>query len=423
MKGDEIRGSDTRDVVLQQPALTLRRSPVVRHVGWRVRAETYDSDMREGGVVRVARLPATTDRNPYQRLLYSHLAALDVELVGHGALTPDWLAAHRDDVDVLHVHWRLDRLVDDDEPLGPPRVWTPEAATLAADRLGRQLTHASDLGYTIAWTVHEIAQLGGSEPTLEHLAAVELGRHSHIVLTHNQAATARVVDLELATADRVRTIPLGHYGDAHGPSSNLSRLDLGISDDATVFLAFGHQRPDKALDVLVDAFARLDRRDVVLVIVGERVLEVGIDHAEWPIACTDPDDERIIRWGHIPDDQVAALHRLADATVLAREYEWTPSSLVLSLSHGCPAIAADLASVSEHGGPGVFPFHPGDAADLAATMARVADDPTERRIRGAAGSAFVRSVTWDDTARATADAFADGVAAAASGRGDRTDPG
>jgi glycosyltransferase involved in cell wall biosynthesis len=353
--------------------------------------------MRDGGVVRAARLPVTSDRNPYQRLLYSHLADHGVELVGHGWLTPEWLASHRGEVDLLHVHWRLDRLVDDDEPLGPPRAWTPETAAEAAARLGRQLVHARDLGYTIAWTVHEIAQLGGSEPTLEHLAAVELGQHSHVVLTHNQVATARIVDLGLAPADRVRTVPLGHYGDAHGAPAALSRRDLGIPDDATVFLAFGHQRHDKALDLLRDAFERLDRGDVVLVIAGD---------SEQPDSRIDTDDPRIVVRGHVPDEHVAALHQLADATVLARGYEWTPSSLVLSLSHGCPAVAADLASVSEHGGPGVFPFHPGDAADLAATMARVADDPSERRIRGAAGQAFVRATTWDHTAVATADAFA-----------------
>lgn len=349
----------------------------------------------------MARLPVTSDRNPYQRLLYEHLGAHGVELVGHGWLTPEWLASHRDEVDLLHVHWRLDRLVDDDEPLGPPRAWTPATAAEATARLGIQLDHARDLGFAIAWTVHEIAQLGGSEPTLEHLAAVELGRQADVVLTHNQVATARVVDLGLAPATKVRTIPLGHYGDAHGAPADLTRRDLGIDDGATVLLAFGHQRQDKALDVLHAAFAQLDRDDVVLVVAGDRELP---DHP------APANDARVIERGHVPDEHVAALHHLADATVLARGYEWTPSSLVLSLSHGCPAIAADLASVSEHGGPGVFTFRPGDAADLAATLARVADDPAERRIRGAAGQAFVRATTWDDTARATAHAFGDALA-------------
>ena len=366
--------------------------------------------MREGGAgerVRVARLPVTTDRNPYQRLLYSHLADHGVELAGHGALTPDWLAAHQGDVDLLHVHWRLDRLVDDGEPLGPPRDWAPDSAAEAVARLGGQLAHARELGFAIVWTVHEIGRLGGSEPTIEHLAAIELGRQADIVLTHNQVATACIIDLELAPSDRLRTVPLGHYGDAHGPQTDLTRADLGIAEDATVFLAFGHQRHDKALGVLHSAFGRLDREDVVLVIAGDSELS---DRE------TFGDDARVVRQGHVPDEHIAALHHLADATVLARGYEWTPSSLVLSLSHGCPAIAADIASVSEHGGPGVFTFHPGDAADLAATMARVAHDPAERRIRAAAGQAFVCASTWDDTARATAEAFTEALEHARSTR-------
>jgi glycosyltransferase involved in cell wall biosynthesis len=362
--------------------------------------------MRVGGGVRVARLPATTDRNPYQRLLYGHLAEHGVELVGDGSLAPDWLAAHRGDVDLLHVHWRLDRLVDDDDPLGPPRGWSADAAAEAAGRLGQQLAHARDLGFAIAWTVHEIGRLGGTEPTLHHLAAVELGRHSHIVMTHDLVSSARVLDLDLAPAARVRTIPLGHYGDAHGAGEALRRDELGIDEATTVFLAFGHQRADKDLDVLLDAFGRLDRRDVLLLVAGDVAEAADTARALGP----DADDDRIVRWGHVPDAQVAALHRLADAAVIPRGHEWTPSSLVLSLSHACPVVAADIASVNEHGGPGVFAFHPGDAGDLAATMARVADDPTERRIRGAAGAAFVRSTTWEDTARATADAFAVGLA-------------
>jgi len=361
----------------------------------------------------VARLPVTTDRNPYQRLLYQHLQAEGIDLVGDGRLDPSWLEAHRATVDVLHVHWRLDRLVDDEAPFGPARTWTADRAAEAAHRLGGQLAHARAQGFVLAWTVHEIAQLGGSEPTLEHLAAVELGRHANVVLTHNRVATATVTELGLADPALVRTVPLGHYADAHPANESLTRADLGIDADAVVFLAFGHQRSDKALDLLLAAHASLDRPDVVLIVAG---------HTD-PITTTDPTATaagpgRVITLGAVADDEVVALHRLADAAVVARGYEWTPSSLILSLSLGRAVVAADLASVSEHGGPGVFPFHPGDVDDLAATLARVADDPTERRIRGQAGMAFVRALTWEDTARATADAFRGAVAkhGAADGR-------
>lgn len=343
--------------------------------------------------VRVARLPPTTDTNPYQRLLYDHLRAEGVELVGDGHLDTAWLDANRDRVDVLHLHWRLARLLGLDDGNSPAPAAGHEDAPAAAARLDRQLTEARDRGYAIAWTVHEIGQLGGQEPTLEHLAAVVLGRHADVVMAHDEVAAAHVRALELCPPDRLAVVPLGHYRDAHLPDGPLHRADLGIAADAVVLLAFGQRRWDKAFDVLLDAFAQVSTPGVVLVLAGR-----DGDHD----TSADP---RIIDLGHVPDHHVAALHHLADATVSARSEEWTPSSLVLSLSHGCPVVAADLASVTEHGGPGVFTFHPGDAADLAATMCRVALDPEERRIRGAAGQAFVLANTWPQTAAATAAAL------------------
>ena len=41
-----------------------------------------------GGELGVARLPGTTDRNPYQRMLYEHLRAEGVQLVGEGTPAP-----------------------------------------------------------------------------------------------------------------------------------------------------------------------------------------------------------------------------------------------------------------------------------------------------------------------------------------------
>lgn len=351
--------------------------------------------------MRVARFPVTRDRNPYQRLLYEHLEAEGVRLVGDGALDPRWLEGHAGEVDLLHVHWRPDRLLDDVDPFGPPSPVAGDAVRPSAARLAEHLELARSLGFVLAWTVHEIAQLGGDAPTLEHLAAVELGSRADVVLTHNEVATATVVELGLAPADRVRTIPLGHYGDAHPDTGTVTRAELGIDDGATVFLAFGHQRADKSLDLLLEAQAQVDRDDLVVVVAGHTDPWLDLEHH--PAAKADP--AHVIVLGSIPDDQVVALHRLADATVLPRGYEWTPSSLVLSLSHGCSVVAANLASVSEHGGPGVFTFRPGDVDDLAATLERVADDPIERQIRGQAGRAFVRSTTWSETAAATAAAF------------------
>jgi putative Holliday junction resolvase len=98
--------------------------------------------------LRVARLPWTTDINPYQGALYGELATLDVMCVATGNLTTDWLVTSRPRIDVLHIHWHLERLADDAPLDSPPAAW-----------VCGQLELARALGYAIAWTVHESGRL------------------------------------------------------------------------------------------------------------------------------------------------------------------------------------------------------------------------------------------------------------------------
>jgi glycosyltransferase involved in cell wall biosynthesis len=349
------------------------------------------------GRVRLARLPATTDRNPYQRLLYGHLRRYAIDLVGDATLTAEWLRANRSGVDVLHVHWRLDRVAA--RATGPASrvAWAPERAKETAAQVGADLDLAVDLGYRIVWTVHD-ADVLGHEPTIDALVGVELGRVAHVVTAHNQVAIDHVVGLGIVEAARTVLVPFPHYGDAHPDGRRPTRSDLGIAGDATVVLAFGDQRGDKDLHLLLDAFDLIGRDDLVMVIAGPHPDEPELARLNERVE----GDPRIRLLGEIPDAEVVALHRACDLTVLPRGTEKTPSSLVLSLSLGVPAVAADLPGIHEHAGEGFVPFRPGDASSLAAAIDRVAADPDQARRVAAAGRAHVRRVSWDDTARATA---------------------
>ena len=81
--------------------------------------------------LRVARLPWTTDLNPYQRALYSSLERYGVDLIGTGELSSAWLERNRATVDVLHVHWKLHRLADR-APMGADRAaWVCDQLDIA----------------------------------------------------------------------------------------------------------------------------------------------------------------------------------------------------------------------------------------------------------------------------------------------------
>jgi glycosyltransferase involved in cell wall biosynthesis len=108
----------------------------------------------------------------------------------------------------------------------------------------------------------------------------------------------------------------------------------------------------------------------------------------------------------VTDAELADLLAAADASVLARSVDWTPSSLVLSLSSGTPVVAADLASNREHLGGDAFWFAPHDPAALAAALeAVVGATAAELAARGERGRAHVAGRPWHESARRTAEAF------------------
>jgi len=350
--------------------------------------------------LRVARLPWTTDINPYQGALYGELATLDVMCVATGNLTTDWLMTNRPRIDVLHIHWHLERLADDAPSGEEPASW-----------VCGQLELARDLGYTIAWTVHEPGRLLLGRDALEDAAVEALVRLADIVVTHDEP-TARSIE-ELGTARRRRPIdlivaPPGSYESFAAATADpeSARHRLGVHAGDRVVLSLGAQRWDKDLPLLLTAFDDLDRDDTVLACVGA----VRDDITRTALADVDPHRVRVLdEW--LTDEFVAACFALADVAVLARSRDWTSSSLLLATAHATPIVAADLptnrALVGDHGARW---FTPGDSASLTLAIGNALDDPDGGRERVLAAQRHASRTTWSDSALVTATAFRSAVA-------------
>jgi len=353
--------------------------------------------------LRVARLPRSTALNPYQSMLYRHLRHEGVELTGEADLELGWLVRNRGRVDLLHFHWRFDRLVHRRTRTDPWNEPTGDGAhrqLVDALRVTRGLTLAKALGYRIAWTVHDVARIGPDGCLFERLVARALARSADVLLAHGVAAAALVERTLRPTAPIVVT-PLAHYADSYPESDRPIdvRAMLGVGPATTLFLAFGSIRPNKDFPLLFDAFHGLDG-DVALAVMGplrDQATRLVIERAAAA-------DRRIRMWlDTVPDDMVRPLFRAADALVLARSAEWTSSSLVLALSLGVPVVAADLATTRETIGPGGWLFTPGSAVSLRATLATAARERDSER--GEAGRRWVLAHTWEENARLTARAL------------------
>lgn len=352
--------------------------------------------------LRVARLPWTTDINPYQGALYGELATLDVMCVATGNLTTDWLVTNRPQIDVLHIHWHLERLADDAPSGAEPASW-----------VCGQLERARDLGYTIAWTVHESGRLLLGRDGYEDAVVEALLRLSDVVVTHDEPTARFVAELGQARRHRpfdVVVAPPGSYESfAAAPAATADPVDavrrLGIGVGDRVVLSLGAQRWDKDLALLLAAFDDLARDDTLLAIVGP----IRDDVARSELDGVDPRRVRVLdEWAS--DAFVAACFALSDVAVLARSRDWTSSSLLLATAHATPIVAADLpTSRALVGDDGARWFSPGDSASLTLAIGDALDDPDGGRARVLAAQQHARRSTWRDAARVTAAAFRSAV--------------
>jgi glycosyltransferase involved in cell wall biosynthesis len=139
-------------------------------------------------------------------------------------------------------------------------------------------------------------------------------------------------------------------------------------------LAVGRLTPQKGMDVLVDAFARVaaEIEDVELWIAGS-----GPDEASLRRLALDLGVAGRVRFlGHVKNVHELMFH--ARVFVLASRYEGFPNVLLEALAAGAASIATDCPTgpreILDDGKAGLL-VRPGDAADLAHAVRRLLGDP------------------------------------------------
>ncbi|RMD88857.1 MAG: glycosyltransferase WbuB [Alphaproteobacteria bacterium] len=200
--------------------------------------------------------------------------------------------------------------------------------------------------------------------------------------------------------ERIHVIPngvrLAAFDDLDG-SAIRDRYDLG---DKLVFGFVGFVRPWHGLERVLDAFARLGRPDLHLLIVGDgparpaieaRALALGLDRA---LTVTGVVDHAGIP-SHLGAFDVALQ---PDVTPYA-----SPLKLFEYMAAGLAVIAPDRANIREivRHGETAFLMDPGAAGALEAAIVTLAEEADLRRRLGAAARAEVekKDYTWDGNAR------------------------
>jgi glycosyltransferase involved in cell wall biosynthesis len=226
---------------------------------------------------------------------------------------------------------------------------------------------------------------------------------------------------DLVTAPTATALRLLHEHGLRVPSQavsngvDLERFSPGAADgalrarhqlpaDRPVVLSVGRLSPEKRVDVLIAAMARL----------ADPTDPAGSADVPCPLlalAGAGPDESRLrslarhygvteqVRFlGFVPDEDLPGLYRLADVFAIASQAELQSLVTMNALASGLPVVAADAGALAElvyHAENG-FLARPGSVADMADGLARLCRDA---QLRARMAEASVRIIADHDRNR------------------------
>ena len=203
-------------------------------------------------------------------------------------------------------------------------------------------------------------------------------------VSESQAHEARRVGLADPVRSRVvvNGIDVNAIQRAVDPAG-VARQALGLSSTALVLGCVARFDKRKGLPVILDAVRRLTTRyaEVALVLVGSGVMENALRDGARQAGIA----EKVRFTGPIVD-----AHRILpalDLYVSASQGEGLPLSLLEAMACGLPVVATRVTGHIDVVVDGVTGFltRPEDPADFAAAVAKLLDDPEQRRKMGRAG--------------------------------------
>ena len=347
--------------------------------------------------VTVALFPAASgEPGEYLTLLHDAVVRAGVRCVAAPALTMRWARGDARQVDVVHLHW-LEFIAPSDRSRF---VGTAKTARRAA-RTCRVVRTLRRRGIAVVWTVHNLAPHEPVHPRIERWLQRSVLRMADAAIVHSEHARTRVASC-LGYRSKLHSIPHGNYLEAYPRpirSAATLRTELDIRSDAFVYLSFGQVRAYKRLPELLDAFRSLSDENAVLLVAGE----ARDPHEAARVRERAAKDPRVVLdLRRIPVDEVAEVHRVADAAVCAYDGMFSSGSVLLALSEGLPVIVpSDSTGTELAETPAVEPIGAGSLADALRAVRR-----GDQRVRQDAALAAAARYDWRAVGTQTAHVYA-----------------
>jgi len=220
-----------------------------------------------------------------------------------------------------------------------------------------------------------------------------LARITDVLVAVSPEVRDELVAFGIAPATKFRVIRLGIELDERlsldGAARAETRRVMGVADERFVVGWIGRMTAVKRTDVVLECFRRLrdEGVDAVLCMVGDGPDRQSVENLAGGLG--------IMRDSLFPgyQEDVGPFFAAFDVFVLPSGNEGTPVTAIEALASGCPVVATRVGGVPDvvTDGEDGFLVDPGDVEGLAASLARLANDPALRARMGGAGRERMRS--------------------------------
>jgi glycosyltransferase involved in cell wall biosynthesis len=191
-----------------------------------------------------------------------------------------------------------------------------------------------------------------------------------------------------------------------GPSPDFPPAPLPSGVEPGFILAVGTIEPRKNYPRLLEAYRRLRRESVAVVVNGRPGVPqlVIAGRPGWAFGDT---LQRIkaepgVRYlGHVDDATLSALYGSAAVLAFPSLYEGFGLPLLEAMAHGVPAVIGKAGALPELGEGAAILVDPEDVASIADGLERILADTSLRERLGAAGRARAAGFTWERAAAVT----------------------
>jgi glycosyltransferase involved in cell wall biosynthesis len=232
-------------------------------------------------------------------------------------------------------------------------------------------------------------------------------RHADVLISVSDF-TARQLDELFPEHRPVVVAPLGvdlerFNTDSHNDTDLFHANHL--ASDAPYILFLGTVEPRKGLDVLLDAFEELARRDVAIELWLAGQTGWGVSEFETQLA-RHPAAARIRRLGFVDDDVVPALLRGARVVAYPSRGEGFGLPVLEAMACGATVVTSANTVMAEIAGGTAILVEAGNAAMLAAALAEtLLIGPSERTNHGQRARTRAEHFTWEKTMAGHVEAY------------------